>query len=236
MGVPPELGAYQLCVFFLMGYLTAREDPENFPPNELPRIFQQYERVFKDALDALNLSHEALRARPEFNFDPGDPASLESGIAVLRVVNALQQKGYQRIALLGAEETTGADVVCYKDDQKICCEVKAITKQSEGRKGFYLENQVYEKVRENAVKARTQLKATAVKLNCQRTTFAVVMNWSPHDKILGDNDLRNIVDKLDRDLSLGERDGLPLGLGEIDDVLFVMPTVTLISRRGDARA
>jgi hypothetical protein len=148
----------------------------------------------------------------------------------------LQQKEYQRIALLDAEETTGADIGCYKDGQKICCEVKAITKQSEGRKGFYLEDQVYEKVRENAVKARTQLKATAVKLNCQRTIFAVVMNWSPHDKILGDNDFRNIVDKLDRDLSLGERDGLPLGLGEIDHMLFVMPTSILISRRDEGRA
>lgn len=145
MSLPVELESYPLCHFFLSGYLANNCDPQNFEAEKIARILEQYETVFAAALKAISTSKETLRGRPEFNFDSASRNGLESGVAVLRVINCLHLKGFENFALLDAGKATGADLVCEKQGQKVCCEVKAITKQSRGRKGLFLENQLYEK-------------------------------------------------------------------------------------------
>jgi hypothetical protein len=103
----------------------------------VPGVFQRHERVFEDALQVLGITKEALRKRPEFNFDSGDVSSLESAIAILRVVVCLHRNGFTHIALIKAGPTTGADITCEKNGAKLCCEVKAITGHSgEGEHRF----------------------------------------------------------------------------------------------------
>jgi len=60
MGIPPELHSYPLCSFFLSGYLTNKEDPDNFPPKD-PKKFERYEKLFASALQALGLQGEDLK-------------------------------------------------------------------------------------------------------------------------------------------------------------------------------
>src|SRR2546427_4225087 len=179
MEISPELDSYPLCRFFLSGYLAKKQDHGNFPPDD-PGKFQRYEKLFASALQALSLQPEALRRRPEFNFDSGDENNLESGIAILRIVVFLTEKNFLRIALIPSTSTTGADITCEGNGQKVCCEVKAITKTSSGRTGLFLEDQVYEKIRESIPKARRQLKATAAQLECQIVIAVFVMNWLLH--------------------------------------------------------
>jgi|GEM_PF-6663334 len=81
MGIPLDLDTYPLCRLFLSGYLTNKEDPDNFPPKN-PKKFEQYERLFASALQALGLQGGDLRRMPEFNFDRADASNLESAIAV----------------------------------------------------------------------------------------------------------------------------------------------------------
>ncbi len=199
MALLPDPSAYPLCGFFLTGYLTKKDDPVNFRPNDVPGVFQRHERVFEDALQVLGITKEALRKRPEFNFDSGDVSSLESASAILRVVVCLHRNGFTHIALIKAGPTTGADITCEKNGAKLCCEVKAITKQSKGRDDFFLEDQLYEKIRENIAKARNQLKTTARALQCKLTMFISVMNWEIHTMVLGDSDFQNVVEKLERE-------------------------------------
>src|SRR5712692_3590377 len=147
---PPDLNTYPLCSYLLSGYLSKKEDPTNFPPNEFPALFDRYEKVFESALQVLGLTKEALKSRSEFNFDSGDAANLESGIAMLRVVEALRLEKFLNMALVKPKKNApAADLTCEKNGQKVCLEVKAITKQSSGRSGLFLEGQLYEKILEN---------------------------------------------------------------------------------------
>jgi hypothetical protein len=218
MGRTPEPGTHPLCSFFLAGYFAKHEnlaDPAD-------KIFAQYELVLGEALSVLNVTKEALRAKPEFNFDSCDAKGVESGVAVLRVVNALQKKNFQNTTLLKSKATTGADIISEKNGLRVCFEVKTITKQSSGRPGYYLEGQLAEKIREHASKARTQLKATAAELKCDLTIYTVVVNWLEHTMVLPDDaELCRIINELHHDPSLGEIDGMPIGFGDIDGVLIV---------------
>ena len=163
--MPSDLSTWPLCRYFLSGYLSKRNDPTNFPPDQFPELFDRYEKVFESALEVLGLTKEALKSKSEFNFDSGDPANLESGIAVLRVVEALRIKKFRNIALVKpTKNAPGADLTCQKNRQKVCCEVKAVTKQSNGRREYLFKDQLYEKILESISKARTQLEASAAEL------------------------------------------------------------------------
>src|SRR4029077_17320054 len=87
---PPDLSKYSLCGYFLSGYLSQKEDRTNFPSDEFPAQLERYERLFESALAFLGLTKEGLKGKSEFNFDSGDAANLEAGIAMLRVVEALR--------------------------------------------------------------------------------------------------------------------------------------------------
>ncbi len=211
----PDLSAYPLCSYFLLGYLSKREDPTNFPPDEFPALFDRYEKVFERALQVLSLTKEALKSRSEFNFDSGDAANLESGIAILRVVKALRLEKFLNIALVKpTKNAPGADLTCEKNGQKVCLEVKAITKQSSARSGLFFEDQLYEKILENISKARTQLDATAKELQCTVKIFVCVVNWFEQSIYLNQDDYQHIVDRLERDRDQESLKG-------VDGVLFV---------------
>jgi len=145
MTVPAGLQNYPVASYFLSGYLSRNDDPSNFPPSEFPQLFRRYEDVIKAAVDALGLSKERLRAVSEFNFDSGDPNNLEAGMGVLRAVQALHLLGFRFIKILAPP---GADIYCEKNGQRVCCEAKTITKQSAGRRGLFLEDQLLEKIME----------------------------------------------------------------------------------------
>jgi hypothetical protein len=93
----------------LSEYLANREDPTNFPPEQCPGILERYEQTFDSALDTLKLEKEALKSRSEFDFAHATPANLESGIAVLRAIEALRLQQFSDIRLL---DPPGADLVC----------------------------------------------------------------------------------------------------------------------------
>jgi hypothetical protein len=217
MVVPAELDNYHLCRFFLSGYLSKRDDPINFPPDEIPVLFSRYEAIFESALIALDLPKEGLKKREEFNFDSGDPANLESAIGVLRTVETLRQLKFHGIALI---KPPGADVLCEKDGQRVCCEVKTIIKQSKGRSGLYLANQLYEKILETIPRARMQLQQSAAKLQCSVTIFSCVFNWLGHSVLLDKDEYQYIVNRLEKDKLHGE-DNFLESLKGIDGVLFV---------------
>ncbi len=42
----PDPSAYPLCSYFLLGYLSKGEDADNFPPDEIPDLFERYEKLF----------------------------------------------------------------------------------------------------------------------------------------------------------------------------------------------
>jgi hypothetical protein len=214
MKSPPDLSTYPSCSYFLSGYLSkSKEDDLNFP--DQPGIFDRYEQLFRSALQALGLAKEALRSKPEFNFDSGDAANLESGIAVLRVVNALRSEGFLNIVLLKPpKDGAGADVTCERNGHKVCVEVKAITKQSEGRPGSFFEDQLYEKILENLPKARKQLEATATQLRLTVKIFACVVNWFAQSTYLAQGNYQSIVNKLERDQDCESLTG-------VEGVLFV---------------
>lgn len=211
----PNLNEYPLCHYFLSGYLSKRDDPTNFPPEEFPDLFDRYEKIFRTALQTLGLRPEELRSRSEFKFDSGDAANLEGGIAILRVVEALRLENFRDIALVKTNKgMPGADITCEKEGQTICLEVKAITKQSTGRTGLFLEDQLYEKLLDNLPKARIQLDATALELQCSLKIFVCVLNWFDQSIYLGQSHYQQIVDRL-------ERDGDQESLTGVDGILFV---------------
>jgi hypothetical protein len=215
MGIAPDLIAYPLCGYFLSGYLSKREDADNFPPDEFPDLFQRYEGIFARALQVLCLTREALKSRSEFNFDSGDAANLESGIGVLRVVEALHMGNFLNIALVAPKKNSpAADITCEKNGHRVCCEVKAITKQSSGRSGLFFADQLYEKILENIPKARTQLDATAAELQCAIRIFVCVVNWFAQSIYLDQVDYQHIVNRLEKDQNQESLNG-------IDGVLFV---------------
>jgi hypothetical protein len=210
----PDPNSFPLCSYFLSGYLSKGEDQENFPSDQ-PDLFQRYENVFASALAAIGLTKEALKRRPEFNFDSGDAANLESGVAVLRVVEALRLGNFRSITLVPPKKNApAADITCEKNKRKICCEVKTITKQSSGRGGFFFAEQLYQKILENISKARTQLDATAAELQCTIKVFVCVVNWFDQSIYLTQDDYQKIVNWL-------ERDGDQESLKGVDGVLFV---------------
>jgi hypothetical protein len=215
MAIAHDLSAYPLCSYFLSGYLSEKEDPDNFPADEFPDLLQRYENIFASALQVLSLSKEALKSRSEFNFDSGNAANLESGIAVLRVVEALRLEHFLNITLVVPKKNApAADITCEKNGQRVCLEVKAITKQSTGRSGFFFAEQLYEKILENISKARTQLEATAAELQCSITIFVCVVNWFAQSIYLDQCDYQQIVNRLEKDQEQESLKG-------IDGVLFV---------------
>jgi hypothetical protein len=215
--VPKELGSHPLCQFFLSGYLSVHDDPTNFPLDQEPALFDRYENIFQSALDALKISKEALRHKAEFNFDSGNAANLESAVGVLRAVETLRQLNFQKITI---PEPPGADILCEKDGQTVCCEVKTITKQSSPRKGFFFADQVYEKMFENIDKAGDQLHECAKELPASTVTlFISVSNWFDQAIYLTEQDYQYIVNRLAKDQLEGG--DLRESLQGIDGVLFL---------------
>lgn len=196
----PDSRTHPFCSYFLAGYLAKVRDPTNFPSDQFPALFDRYEKLFDSALQVLNLKMEVLKSEPDFNFDHGNVKNLESGIAVLRVVNSLRQLNFLNIALLKrVRNARSADLICEKNEQRVCVEVKTITKQSSGRSGFFIEDQVYEKILESICKARNQLAATAVTMGCTVTVIAYVVNWFQQSIVLTLDDYQHIVNRLEKD-------------------------------------
>jgi hypothetical protein len=163
----------------------------------------------------LGISKEKLKSYPEFNFDSGDQTNLEGSLAILRTVNWLQRSKFQKIKLIvPAKNQKGADILCEKNGQKICLEVKAITKASGGHKNLFLHLQLYEKIKENIGNARIQLAKSAELLKCRITIFVCVFNWIEQSVILLQKDYPDIVDLL-------EKHGVGESLTGIDGVLFI---------------
>ena len=126
------------------------------------------------------MTKEALRARSEFNFDSGDPNNLESAIGVLRAAIHLGQAKFSDITLLKSKRNSpGADLTAKKTGHKICFEVKTISKGGKGGDGEFFEQQLYEKIRSNIGRAREQLKATALQLNCDLTIYTCFEPFCP---------------------------------------------------------
>jgi hypothetical protein len=215
MRATPDVHIYPLCHFFIGKYLSVREDPTNFPADQFPDIFRRYENLFASALETLAVTNEALKRRSEFNFDSGDANNLESGIATLRVVEALRLAKFQSICLIVPKKNSpAADIVCEKNQIRVCCEVKAITKQSGGRDGLFFADQLYEKILENISRARTQLKSTASEMHCEIAIFACVVNWFEQSIYLTQDDYQDVVNRLERDREQESLTG-------VDGVLFV---------------
>jgi hypothetical protein len=211
-----DLKPWPLCDYFLSGYLSASgDDPENFPPDQFPAGFERYEKVFDFALQVLGLTKQALKAKPEFNFDSGDAANLEGGIAILRTVVLLREGNFSNITLVKPEKNSpGADLVGEKNSQRVCFEVKTITKQSSGREGFFLAEQLYEKMLETIPKARKQLETTAAELKCTLKIFVCMVNWFEQSIYLGEDSFQYVVNMLEKN---GEQESLQ----GIDGVWFV---------------
>jgi hypothetical protein len=211
-----DAATFPLCAYFFSGYLSRGEDATNFPPNQGVVLFERYENLLTLGLAALGLTKEALRSRSEFNFDSGDAANLESGMGILRTARALELKGFVNIAIVNPEAgKQGADLVCEKNGRRVCLEVKTITKQSRGRSGFFLEDQLYEKAREFATKAAAQLKTSAATLDCEIKIIAYVVNWFEQTIYLTDSEYQVIVNKLEEHGEVRSLDG-------IDGVWFIM--------------
>jgi hypothetical protein len=191
---------WPLCAYFLAGYLSKNDsDSENFPPDELPAGFERYERLLDSALKTLGVTKELLKSKAEFNFDSGDAGNLEGGIAILRAVEALRLGRFHNIVLITPKNSLGADLTAEKNSHKVCFEVKAITKQSKGREGFFFEDQLYEKILDQLPRARKQLDSSATELNCSLKIFICVVNWFAQSIYLGQDDYQSVVNKLERD-------------------------------------
>jgi hypothetical protein len=196
----PKPETYPLSTYFLSEYLrTNPNDSENFPPDQFPDGFMRYEILFHDALVILVLSKEALKARQEFNIDSGDANNLESSIAILRVVIHLRQAGFSNISLITPKRNSkGADLTAERNEQKVCFEVKTITKRSRGRTGFFLADQLFEKILEGLPTARRQPEISAAQLGCTLQVYVCVFNWFDQSIYLGQRDYQAIVDKLEK--------------------------------------
>ncbi len=212
-----DLANHPLCQYFLSGYLSTREDLTNFPPDQFPSVLDRYEAIFTSALAILKLSKKSLRRKKEFNFDSADAANLESAVGVLRTVDTLQQLKFTRIELL---KPPGADILCEKDGQRVCCEVKTITKQSTARPEFFFEDQLYAKLLESIAKARTQLQQSTAQWRCTLAIFVCISNWFDQSIFLGQDGYQYVVNRLEKDQLEGEGSFLE-SLKGIDGVLFV---------------
>jgi hypothetical protein len=201
----------------LAGYLSKRDDPANFPSREFPEILDRYESLFGSALVALRLSKEAIRKRPEFNFDSGDAGNLESAIAVLRAVEALRLAGFRNVTLLNPP---GADILCERNGQAVCCEVKAITKQSRGQEGRFFEDQLYMKIKGHIGKVRTQLESASKERQCDLTMYICVVNWFDQSIYLGQQSYQELVNRLEKERREDNTD--EESLKGIDAAFFVL--------------
>ena len=218
-----DLDPYPLCAYFLSGFLSSADDDVNFPPDQ-PGLFQRYENVFASALAALGMTKESLRSKSEFNFDSGNPQNLEAGIAVLRAIEALRRENFVNIAFVKPKRgKRGADLVCCRAGEKVCCEVKAITKQSSGRQGLFFADQLYTKILEFVGDAREQLDATAQALSCTVKILICVCNWFDQSIYLDQDSYQKIVDRLEKD-PLDEEGQFLESLRGIDAALFVTMT------------
>lgn len=169
------------------------------------------------------MTKEDLRARQEFNFDSGDANNLESAIGVLRAAIHLGQAKFSEITLIKSNSTSPeADLTAKKNGRKVCFEVKTVTKQSKGRAGYFMDGQLYEKIREGIAKARGQLKASSTELNCEVTIYICVVNWFAQTVYLNQDDFQNIVNKL-------EEHGEEKSLEGVDGVWFIL-------KNGDLKA
>jgi hypothetical protein len=118
----------------------------------------------------------------------------------------LDKNGFRRIQLL----KTGPDILCEKNGKIICIEVKTVTKQSVGRQGEYLEDQLYIKLTDLLSKARSQLQAARSKLDFSLGVAAVVVNWPVHSMVLALDDFQSIVKRLEHADYLAGIDGVLL--------------------------
>jgi hypothetical protein len=204
-----DLNDYPLCSYFLSEYRSKTNDPTNFPRDQFPKIFERYESLFDSALKVLGSTKEALKSRSEFNFDSGDAGNLEGGIAMLRVVLLLQAKGFHNIAVVKpVKNTSGADITCERNGHKVCVEVKAITKQSNGRGELLMEDQLTSKIFDVVSKARKQLEVSAASLNCTVKFLAWIVNWFDQSMYLNRNDYQYIVNQLEQEGSLKGVEGV----------------------------
>ena len=195
----PDPTAYPLCGYFLTGYLQRTSDPTNFPPKEYPALFDRYESIFQSGITTLGLSKEKLRKRTEFNFDSGNAQTLESAIGLLRVVELLSRSNFRSIKLVTPPKNApGADLTAERNGHRACFEVKAVTKQSSGRKDEWMEEQLYLKIVESVRKAASQLAATAAHEECTVKILVCVVNWYEQSIHLTKSDYQGIVDKLER--------------------------------------
>jgi hypothetical protein len=212
-----DAAKYPLCAYFLSGHLKANpNDADNFPPDQSPEGFWRYEALFHDALFHLKITKESLRARQEFNFDSGDTNNLESAIGVLRTAIHLGQAKFCEITLIKLQRTLlGADLTAKKNGRKVCFEVKTITKRSKGREGYFLADQLYEKIREGIARAREQLNASSVEVNCDLTIYTCVVNWFAQTVHLSQDDYQYIVNTL-------EEHGEETSLEGVDGVWFIL--------------
>ncbi len=199
----PEPSEYPLSSFFLGGYLSKNtRDAQNFPTDEFPAWFERYERLFESALRLLHMSKESLKSKSEFNFDSGNAANLEGGIAVLRLLEALRIKDFSNISLVKPKkECKGADVTAEKNSHKVCFETKAITKQSRGREGLFFEDQLYEKILET-------ISTTATQLQCAVKVLVYVVNWFSQSIYLDQDSYQSIVNRLEEQQLLVGIDGV----------------------------
>jgi hypothetical protein len=226
----PDPNTHPLCGFFLTGYLSKNpNDEENFPTNEFPLGFARYERLFESALNALAMSRESLKKKSEFKFDSGNAANLEGGIGILRRIEALRIKAlrikqFTNIMLVKPKMTSKvADITAEKNHEKVCFEIKTVTKQSSGRKGLFFEEQLYEKILESVPQAQKQLDASAQELGCTVKLFVCVVNWFEQSIYLGQDSFQHIVNRLERDETEGLH-GVEVqeSLKGIDGVWFVL--------------
>lgn len=193
-----------------------KKDEENFPPDQMAAVFDGFEKIFASSLMSLGLSKESLKNKSEFDFDSGDAANLESGIAVLRVVNVLESKNYVNLTLIKPKKnSSGADLTAEMNGVKVCFEVKAITKQSSGRRSRFFADQLYEKILESLPQARKQLESSARELQCPFKILCPVVNWTAQSIYLGEGSLQQVVDKL-------EQNGEQRSLDGIDGVWLIM--------------
>jgi hypothetical protein len=196
---PFDLAPSPLCEYFLSGYLSKNTDHDNFPPEKFPALFDKYEQVFQRGLTALGTTKEALKRRSEFSFDSGDAGNLESGIALLRVVQLVKISHFQNIALVTPPKNAlGADLIGEKNGERVCIEVKALTKLSASRADEFMEAQLYRKILDNISKVASQLAATAAQMHSTVRLFVCVLNWFDQSIYFNEGDFQGIVDKLER--------------------------------------
>jgi len=196
----PDPQNHPLSAFFLTQYVQKRNDEDNFPSAWGEAVFDRYELVFAEALKVLGITKETLRAKPEFTFDSGDISALEAGIATLRVANALNLMGHTKISLIKPpKKGSGADLLSEKAGNKICFEVKALTKQSTGGEHKFFEDQLYDKVFDLTGRAKKQLAASAAELKCDLQILVFVVNWLSQSIHLVESDYQTLVNRLEKE-------------------------------------